>query len=379
MKIYTESDILRLGKRHNNKKRTYLLVNPLQAKHIPSSPKDSLDMMYTLGDKLAAKYPDAKLVIGFAETATAIAAAAASRLSSECIYIHTTREDLGNRNFIEFYEEHSHAAEQKLYSENLEKYISDTNEIILIDDEFSTGKTLLNIVRQIREKYPDTKKIIAASIINRLSKTNSNKLLSAGIECEYLVKLPEIDYTDTVKNIDISPPLNISDRGFDTAKTNIINLSESCLDPRFGLKIGEYKKSCEKFADDIFSELSDKIYEKDSVLVLGTEEFMYPAVITALKIQDAAKNVKCHSTTRSPIGINNSNGYPAQNGYQLPSFYDTDRISYIYNLKKYDKVIILTDGRNNIPNALNTLTAALAAYSNENIFFVNGGRNVQYI
>ena len=60
MNTYTAEKILRIAKRFNNQKRTYLLVNPLQAKHIPVSPKDSLSMMKALGDMLADKYPHTK-------------------------------------------------------------------------------------------------------------------------------------------------------------------------------------------------------------------------------------------------------------------------------------------------------------------------------
>ena len=72
---YTASDLLRLTKRWNNPKRSYLLVDPLQGKHIPARPKDSWTLMTSLGDLLAERCPDARLVIGFAETATALAAA----------------------------------------------------------------------------------------------------------------------------------------------------------------------------------------------------------------------------------------------------------------------------------------------------------------
>ena len=80
MHPYTAADTLRIAKRYNNPKRSYLLVNPLQAKHIPVSPAAALEMMGALGNQVAAKYPEARLVIGFAETATAIGAAVAARL-----------------------------------------------------------------------------------------------------------------------------------------------------------------------------------------------------------------------------------------------------------------------------------------------------------
>ena len=83
MPDYSQNDLLRVAKRVRNAKRSYLLVNPLQGKHIPVSPARSLEMMNTLGGRLAEAYPGARLVIGFAETATAIGAAVASRFPGD--------------------------------------------------------------------------------------------------------------------------------------------------------------------------------------------------------------------------------------------------------------------------------------------------------
>ena len=49
---YTQQDLLRVARRVNNTKRSYLLVNPLQAKHIPVPPSRALEMMGALGDRL---------------------------------------------------------------------------------------------------------------------------------------------------------------------------------------------------------------------------------------------------------------------------------------------------------------------------------------
>ena len=80
---YNQEDLLKLAKRYQNAKRSYLLVNPLQAKHLAVSPEKALDMMETLGRQLYQKYPEARLIIGFAETATAVAAAAAMQFGRE--------------------------------------------------------------------------------------------------------------------------------------------------------------------------------------------------------------------------------------------------------------------------------------------------------
>ena len=150
---YTKHSILRIAKRYKNSKRSYLLVNPLQAKHIPVKPSDALNMMRTLGNKLKEKYPTASLVIGFAETATAIGAAVADTYGENCKYIHTTRENYPSEEKVEFKEEHSHAVEQQLLTSNLKQYIEETDAVILVDDELSTGKTLLNIIEVLKISF----------------------------------------------------------------------------------------------------------------------------------------------------------------------------------------------------------------------------------
>ena len=72
---YTQSDCVRIAKRENNTKRNYLVVNPLQGKHIPVSPSKSLELFDSLAGRVKAAYPGERILfIGFAETATAIGA-----------------------------------------------------------------------------------------------------------------------------------------------------------------------------------------------------------------------------------------------------------------------------------------------------------------
>ena len=77
---------------------------------------------------------------------------------------------------------------------------------------------------------------------------------------------------------------------------------------------------------------------------------MYPAIYTAADIlgKNSASSVVTHSTTRSPIVADASEGYPLKSRYQVESFYDKSRKTYIYNsdIKKYDIVLIITDSEN---------------------------------
>ena len=142
MRPYTAADTLRIAKRYNNPKRSYLLVNPLQAKHIPVSPTAALEMMSALGGQVAARYPEARLVIGFAETATAVGAAVAAPLGEACVDIHPPRAPRGGDRIL-FQEEHSHAVEHQLSAEHLEEWIDRSPAVVFVDDEFSTGRPLI--------------------------------------------------------------------------------------------------------------------------------------------------------------------------------------------------------------------------------------------
>ena len=106
---YTEKDLVKIAKRENNTKRNYLVVDPLQGKHIPVVPSKALDLFAALADTFREKYKDEKLLlVGFAETATAIGAQAAITVGAD--YIQTTREVIPGVNYLFFSEEHRAAS-----------------------------------------------------------------------------------------------------------------------------------------------------------------------------------------------------------------------------------------------------------------------------
>ena len=365
MKTYTaDDDVLRVAKRFNNKKRNYLLINPLQGKHLPTSPTAALDMMNALGFKVAQKFSAARLVIGFAETATAIGAVVAKNLSDDCFYIQTTRENFDGE-FIEFLEEHSHAPEQKLFAENFSELIKQTPEIVFVDDELSTGKTLLNIVRQLKRQFHalNDKPICAASIINRLSSENLAALAAENISCVYLVKLAQEPFD--VENFSIKAAQEVK-----PIKKDIPIYKISSLNMRRGVKIGDYFAQCAAGGKFIV-ELLKRENISGEILIVGTEEFMLPAIIAGRCLEAENFSVLTHSTTRSPIGICRDKDYPIREGFKLRSFYDATRTTFIYNLKFYDAAIIMTDSKN-FSTGLEDLIAALNFYGVEKIFLIGG-------
>lgn len=356
---YTKETTLRVAKRYRNAKRAYLLVNPLQAKHMPVSPTEALTMMRTLGEGLRQEFPGARLVLGFAETATALGAAVASRLGPDCAFLTTTREAGEGPGWVRFLEEHSHAAEQKLWGGDLDALLQETDTVLFVDDEISTGKTLRNMVAQLTRRWPalGEKTLVAASLLNRVTPEQEEALADAGITCRCLVRLPQEDHTAqvadwTVTEAPSAVPQNLSFRQ-ETLP------GEGLLDPRKTLRIGAYDSSCQAVAEAMLSHTLGPVETLGKTLVLGTEECMYPALRLGERLERLGAEVCCHATTRSPIGLCDAPGYPIRSGWKLPSFYEEERTTYVYNLKEYDTVIVLSDTKKTDLRAIQALASVL--------------------
>ena len=52
---YQQKDLVRIAKRENNTKRNYLVVDPLQGKHVPVEPSKALNLFKSLAEKLPGK------------------------------------------------------------------------------------------------------------------------------------------------------------------------------------------------------------------------------------------------------------------------------------------------------------------------------------
>lgn len=380
MPDYTKENTLRLAKRFQNSKRPYLLVNPLQAKHIPVSPSAALNMMGALGGLLAEGYPGAKLVLGFAETATAIGAAVAASMGPDCIYLHTTREAFPQAEvWLEFREEHSHAVEQKLPGDRLEGWLAATDTVILVDDEISTGKTLRNMVAELKGRYPQLaeKQIVAASILNRVSPEDQRLLEEAGIRCAYLVKLPQEDYAALVADLEVgeAPAVEPVAEVFHRQTLECGKL----LDPRLGLPIGAYQANCAQLAQTFLAGPGGALPPGSRVAVLGTEECMYPALVLGRALEEKGCTVFCHATTRSPIGVLDRAGYPVRTGAKLPSFYDNTRATYLYDMDACDAIVVVSDTPAEGTEALAHLMAAFPPQAGRKIFYVQGGQHVWHL
>ena len=102
---------------------------------------------------------------------------------------------------------------------------------------------------------------------------------------------------------------------------------------------------------------------------------MYPALYVAEQFENLGISAFSHSTTRSPIVTSTEEDYPVQKRFELASFYDVNRKTFIYNLRKYDCVIVVTDSTYEDLTGVNTLVNALKSVGNDNINVYRWCRN----
>lgn len=362
-------DIIDVVKREHNQKRSFLFLNRYQAKYIPSNPNDTIVLFKRLAEQIKKQYENQKIVvIGFAETATAIGVVTAQVLGTSTYYIHTTREQYFQKKpLVIFEEEHSHASKHDLYCKDIE-VLSSAELILLIDDELTTGKTVCNFVESLRQQQVVDKnaKFLVASIVNCMNPQNLQQLQQKQIDCMYLFHQQK--HWDTWKWTkeyfsDTRPVAHIGDY-------RMLQI-DGRIEIRQGSRICDYLKACDKLATLI---LQQCLLECDdqSVLVLGTEECMYPAIYTAQQLTKKYSHltVVTHATSRSPILPMKQKDYPIKNRSVLPSFYERDRITYLYNLKQYHQVIIVTDSIEIPIQTIQACCSILRQYGNQKITIV---------
>lgn len=362
--MYSEEKLVRIAKRENNNKRKYLVVNALQGKHIPVSPQKAFDMFDALAEIVGKSYNnETQLLIGFAETATAIGASLAVKLDT--YYMQTTREIIDNVDYLFFTESHSHATEQKLVKNDIDKILDKIDRIVFVEDEVTTGNTILGIVNIIKKIYGDSIRFSVASLLNGMDKNSLDMYKEYDINVHYLVKTNHDAYTQIAEGFAGDGHSCICNADSTDTAYNSYDIFGDYINARCLTKGSEYLYACESLVKQIEDKLPDITEQK--VLVIGTEEFMYPALFVAKKLEDDNNTVKCHSTTRSPITVSTEKNYPLHMRYQLASFYDDSRTTFIYDLNNYDKVIIITDSKNKSSAGINSLINAVASCGNNDI------------
>ncbi|MFF3878529.1 phosphoribosyltransferase [Streptomyces sp. NPDC001978] len=174
-----------------NPKRAHLLVSNVLGKHVPQSPAVVYGQGVTLGRRVRELLGDEEaaraVVLGYAETATGLGHSVADGLGL-APYLHSTRRPVaGIAPAGGFEESHSHATSHLLLPEDPGLLAGD-GPLVLVDDEFSTGNTVLNTIRDLHERYP-RKRYVVVALVDMRSPADAGRLTDFAREIDARVDL----------------------------------------------------------------------------------------------------------------------------------------------------------------------------------------------
>ena len=367
-----------------NEKRSFLFVSKVLGKHIPLSPyvplltsallaarymelthgietnwaarianalKTNKDLEDVYNEVAASPFDVSEnlLCIGFAETATALGHAMFDRFRGDHYYVHTTREVIPSlKPALEFNEEHSHAVAHYVYAQSKGLVESDCP-VILIDDEMTSGKTSLNIIRSIQSQYPRKKYAVVSildwrsvedekafrSLENELGITIDTICLMRGeMKAEGKVAL---EVAEESKRPEILPALHRVRLAFHLPDEMQNEFGYILYTGRFGLH-SNYIETISEYARKCAGMLASRL-EKGRTLCLGTGELMYLPMRIACALGD---DVLYQSTTRSPVYPFNEENYAVKSASSYESPEHPGVINYLYNIipGSYDNICV---------------------------------------
>lgn len=383
-----------------NKKRSFLFVSKVLGKHLAVNPHIPLlvgsllamrymEVVHGLKDSRAVavaqaiqtnehtelllesirskaiRLPQPTTFVGFAETATALGHAVFSTFKDNAKYIHTTREQINERtSIIDFEEEHSHATSHRVYARDLQ-FFQDDSEVVLVDDEITTGKTAINIIKTISAAYPSKKVFTVVSILDWRSEEHRQRYRQ--LERELAITIHAVTLLDGAISVTGQPVLgegvveSIPDKVQEVAfismtefmdaelleRVTSTNISGSHNDSPYLTATGRFGHTIEE--EQIFSHqlqvaashLKGRRRGAKS-LVIGTGEFMYVPMQIASNMGSA---VYFQATTRSPIYQSDRDSYLVHNKFVFNSPENEGLINHLYNIEanQYDEIFIFIE------------------------------------
>jgi hypothetical protein len=324
---YPVDDLLGFAARANAK-RGFLFLSKVLGKHWPATPA----RMRAIHEHLAAGVPQAAgpvVFIAMAETAIGLGqgvfeAWLRAHPGREALFIHSTRYRVGDGDLIEFEEAHSHAPRQFLHLPPpgpARELLTRAATLVLVDDEASTGNTFLNLTHACRRINPHIARVHLAAITNFMGAE-----ATAGLSARF--GLP-VSLGAPLSGTYRFTPGQLADGGAPAQRFDAS--ADRGASTRFG-RLGLTR------ALALPADVAPDVRPGQSVLVLGTGEFMHCANLLGRALEQRGVQVAVQSTTRSPILTWGAVG----SALSFPDNYGEGIANYLYNVRRgqYDQVLI---------------------------------------
>lgn len=369
-------DLLGLALRRNPK-RAHLLVSNVLGKHVPQRPGVVYGTGVELGERvrgLLGADVDRAVVLGYAETATGLGHAVADGVR-HAPYLHSTRRPVpGVARAGGFEESHSHATSHLLLPEDPE-LLSSGGPLVLVDDEFSTGNTILNTIRTLHERYPRDRYVIVA-LVDMRSAADQGRLaefaeeIGARVDLVTLasgtVRLPDGVLEKgraLVAEHETGAPAPGPEDGAPATGSPVAHaagVARVALEWPAGVPDGgrhgftpAHRAALEAALPAMAAGTAAHLGDARRVLVLGFEELMYAPLRLAEALErSCAAEIRYSTTTRSPVLAVNDPGYAIRSRLVFPAhdtaaFPDGDGTGdrYAYNVAGagFDAVVAVVD------------------------------------
>ncbi len=348
-------DLVGLAVRRNPR-RVHLVVSTVLAKHVPVSPAVARRHGSDLGDLVedALGGARAELVLGYAETATGLGHLVADRLGATVV--HSTRRP--GWSALSFEEEHSHATTHRLQPRD-PVLLQGSGPLVLVDDELTTGRTILNTVRELHAISARPAYVVAALVDLRPDEARAHAdevAAELGTSITFVALLegevrtthdPDDDVRAAVA-ADASLGLPGPERASEVATTYA--WPDGVPDGgRHGLGPAD-ADGFETAVSELGAEVGDLVAGATRVHVLGTEELMYlpHRIAEDLEATRPALEVTVSSTTRSPVVVRDDPAYAVRHGITFPAHDGADdgKPRFAYNLEpgRFDAIVLVVDG-----------------------------------
>ncbi|MDJ0462915.1 phosphoribosyltransferase [Streptomyces sp. H27-C3] len=415
------TDLLGMALRRNPK-RAHLLVSNVLGKHVPQRPSRvygagfalGQDVRRLLGDETAAR----AVVLGYAETATGLGHSVADGVAL-APYLHSTRRPVdGVATAGGFEESHSHATSHLLLPRDPE-LLAGTGPLVLVDDEFSTGNTVLNTIRDLHARYPRDWYVIVA-LVDMRSADDRGRLeefareIGARVDLIAMasgtVRLPEgvlrkgVELVARFEEAAAVPgavagdapaswaaPVSASATAPGSAPERVpASTPTTCVRVELGWPVGvpdggrhgflpAHRAALEGALPGMAARTAEALPAgARRVLVLGFEELMY-APLRLAEALDAVVDaeVRSSTTTRSPVLAVDDPGYAIRTRITFPAHdspADGPGPRFAYNVAGagFDAVVVVVDSTADTPelHAPDGLLAGLAPHTDRVILAV---------
>ncbi|MGW4273357.1 phosphoribosyltransferase [Streptomyces seoulensis] len=368
-----------------NPKRAHLLVSHVLGKHVPQSPAvvhgHGLELGRRVRELLGERESARAVVLGYAETATGLGHSVADGLgTAPCL--HSTRRPVdGVAPAGGFEESHSHATSHLLLPEDPALLAGD-GPLVLVDDEFSTGNTVLNTIRDLHARHPRQRYVVVA-LVDMRSPADTARLdafaerIGARIDliatASGAVRLPD----DVLRKGQELVARHEQPPAPEPAPSGTV--TRVPLDWPAGLPDGgrhgftpAHRQRLERALPALAGRLAEALPAgARRILVLGSEELMYaPLRLAGALERTTGAEVRFSTTTRSPVLAVDDPGYAIRTRLVFPAHDDPadgpgERYAYNVAGAGFDAVVAVVDSVADTPalHAPGGLLARLAAHT----------------